>query len=266
MSSSFLPDVNLGVAQSAGFNLDGFGASAAGGLASAGGASILGFDPITFGLGAATNLLGLFGQQQQVNQQNQAAINQYRQQLHINAMQNAQQIGEYTHRVSAAQRQMQAVALGKNLADAQEQLQLNELFKQARLATQTSNINRAQAVGRVAASGQQGVSGARNIAMTAAQFGREAAARRQRLTGAITASELRNQARALQANTKRQSIHDTIAFAPQPIPAPIAPTLAQGPGFADFATGMLGPVASAFGTGTQNNIYRQQLASTNFLG
>lgn len=274
MSSSFLPDVNLGVAQSAGFNLDGFGALPQQSFGSALGAQgMLGgglpaFDPISFGikaaLGIGSSILGYNAQKDAVRKQNERLQEQYRQRLRIQNMQDVMRFGQYNLKVASYKDQLVNLQKQFNYGNIQDQLQLNELFNQTKFAQQTENINRVQAVGRVSVAGQTGRTAARNMALASAIFGRQQAARQQRMLGSIYATELRGQARTQQLESSIKAAHSQVAYAPRPTPRPLAPTMLEGPSTTGLIANLAGNLLGATQTGFDQANYQKQLASTNF--
>jgi len=221
---------------------------------------------VTGGLGAAQSLLGFSSAQQQTAQQNKQIQEQYRQRLRIQAMQDVQRFGQYNLKVASYKDQL--VNLNKTfgrggLQDVQEQLRINQLEKQQRFAAQTENINRTRALGKIAARGQQGASAARMQALEGAQFGRQAAARQERMLGEYYASELRGQARTQQLEAAQKAAYSQVAYAPTRTPAPLAPTMLQGPSAAGLFANLAGNVLSGVTAGFGQANFEKQLASKN---
>ena len=225
------------------------------------------FDPLTLGLisggiGAAQSLLGYSAAQQQTAQQNKQIQEQYRQRLRIQAMQDVQRFGKYNLQVASYKDQLVNLnrVMGRGgFQDVQEQLRIGQLEKQQRFAAQTENINRTQALGKVAAMGQQGASAARMQALTSAEFGRQAAARQERMLGEYYAAELRGKARTQQLEAAQKVAHSQVAFAPTRSPIPPAPTMLQGPSVAGLFANLAGNVLSGVTAGIGQANFEQQL-------
>lgn len=220
---------------------------------------------ISGGIGAAQSLLGYSAAQQQTAQQNKQIQEQYRQRLRIQAMQDVQRFGQYNLKVASYKDQL--VNLNKTLGrggfqDVQEQLRINQLEKQQRFAAQTENINRIQAQGKVAARGQQGRSAARLQALEGAQFGRQAAARQERMLGEYYASELRGKARTQQLEAAQKAAYMNVAYAPTRSPAPLAPTMLKGPSTAGLFANLAGNVLSGFSAYNQQANFLKGLETT----
>lgn len=223
---------------------------------------------VTGGLGAAQSLLGFSSAQQQTAQQNKQLQEQYRQRLRIQAMQDVQRFGQYNLKVASYKDQLVNLnkVLGRGgLQDVQEQLRIGQLEKQQRFAAQTENINRVQAQGKIAARGQQGRSAARLQALEGAQFGRQAAARQERMLGEYYASELRGQARTQQLEAAQKAAYSQVAYAPTRSPVPLAPTMLKGPSTAGLFANLAGNVLSGVtaGFGQANTLKRFETADPN---
>lgn len=228
------------------------------------------FDPLTLGLisggiGAAQSLLGYSAAQQQTAQQNKQIQEQYRQRLRIQAMQDVQRFGKYNLQVASYKDQLVNLnrVMGRGgFQDVQEQLRIGQLEKQQRFAAQTENINRVQAQGRVAARGQQGRSAARLQALEGAQFGRQAAARQERMLGEYYASELRGKSRTQQLEAAQKAAYSQVAYAPTRTPAPLAPTMLKGPSTAGLFANLAGNVLSGVSAYNQQANFLKGLETT----
>jgi len=219
---------------------------------------------VTGGLGAAQSLLGFSSAQQQTAQQNKQLQEQYRQRLRIQAMQDVQRFGQYNLKVASYKDQLVNLnrVMGRGgFQDVQEQLRINQLEKQQRFAAQTENINRTRALGKIAARGQQGASAARLQALEGAQFGRQAAARQERMLGEYYASELRGQARTQQLEAAQKAAYSQVAYAPTRSPALPAPTMLKGPSTAGLFANLIGNAISGVSAGFGQANYLNQLES-----
>lgn len=220
---------------------------------------------ISGGIGAAQSLLGYSAAQQQTAQQNKQNQEQYRQRLRIQGMQDTINFGKYNLKVASYKDQLVNLnrVMGRGgFQDVQEQLRISQLEKQQRFAAQTENINRVQALGRLAARGQQGASAARMQALTSAEFGRQAAARQERMLGEYYASELRGKARTQQLEAAQKAAYSQVAYAPTRTPTPLAPAMIQGPSAAGLFANLAGNVLSGVTAGLGQANYEKQLAQT----
>lgn len=223
-------------------------------------------EPLTLGLayggfGAAQSLLGFSSAQQQAAQQNNALIDDYRQRLRIQQLQDTTRFNEYNLKVASYKNRLVNLNKTYNLENVQAQQTLNQLEKQQRFAAQTENINRVQALGKIAAGGQQGASAARGLALTSAEFGRRAAARQERMLGEYQAAELRADARTLGLAAAQRAAHDRVAFAPVPTPTPLAPTMYQGPSAAGLFANLIGNALGGLSAAVGQANYKKQLSS-----
>lgn len=228
------------------------------------------FDPLTLGLisggiGAAQSLLGYSAAQQQTAQQNKQIQEQYRQRLRIQAMQDVQRFGKYNLQVASYKDQLVNLnrVMGRGgFQDVQEQLRINQLEKQQRFAAQTENINRVKAQGKIAARGQAGGSSARLQALEGAEEGRKKAARQERMLGEYYASELRGKSRTQQLEAAQKAAHSQVAYAPTRTPAPLAPTMLQGPSTAGLFANLAGNVLSGVSAYNQQANFLKGLETT----
>lgn len=207
------------------------------------------------GVQGAISIASAFGQQQQAKAQvdaaNKSRIADYKQQLRIRQMNWARTTARYTNQIRDYYDDIYENNLSASKAYASEQRRLNEIFKQARLQTQDRNIQQAEALGSVAASGRSGRSVARLAAMTQAAFGRNAAIQEESLRGAVASTGYRADRIRDSLRIANRNAYRSVQFAPVPGVDPIAPLLQNSPSQIPLITGIAKGVLGGIQTGYQ---------------
>ena len=152
-------------------------------------------DPLTAGL--ITGGLGIFQSFMGYNQERDAAQarnrqrrQEFRQRLAIRNTEWNQQVKAYKLRVQGYEQGLKNRAKVTALQLTQDELNLNQMMKGMRFASQDAAIAQAQQTGRTQATAQAGKTAGRRMVMDVAAFGRNQAKREERMLGAISLKTL----------------------------------------------------------------------------
>jgi hypothetical protein len=140
-------------------------------------------------------------------------------------------------------------ALGRGYRGAQDVL--TDEYRSMRFQQEQQNISRAQNLGSVLARGQTGASAARNVSNVMAAYGRNQAVMAQNILGARNRYAYDVEGLRRDYQSARNRAYSNVAIAPALGPAPVEPTLVQGPSqtglFADIGSSILGGVTAGLG-------------------
>ena len=227
------------------------------------------FDPVTAGVSLGVdliqNIVGHNQKQEAAKLQNEQIAAAYRHKLKIQQSQIIRDDNIYNLKKQAYRDKLFNLDQTTQAAYEQEDLRLNELFKQAAFARQGENIQLAKGLGAAQASRSRGQSARRAEAMTMGAFGRNQAVRAEQLFTSKLASQMRKD--TIQRNTAaaRKAAYADVAYAPVRPIAPLEPTFVSGPSGMDLFGGLLGAAGSAFSAGAAQGTANQQLKSKNTI-
>ena len=197
-------------------------------------------------LSGGSSLLGAFGNyfggQAQARAENQAAINQYKNQLLIRGVNWNNQLNVYGKKKIQYDRQLTNNATAATRAFESEQLKLNEMMKSQAFKSQEANVLLTQALGKVQASTASGVSQAKMRQSVAAEAGRNEAVRNESFRSAVNFANLRNSRTIDQLNAANDRAYADVQITPMAGPAPMRPTMVDGPSPYSLIAGIGGAV------------------------
>lgn len=191
-------------------------------------------DPITLGLVSAgvqgiSAIGSFFGGQSAAAAENEARIEQYKQQMLIRDVRDQQRFGQYGTKVVGMHQNL--AGLDKQFAyqQAQEGLKMNELLKGSKLASQNKLVNEIQSAGKVTASMGSGVGSAKGRQSAIAKLGREASVRQEQMTTSVYAKQMREDAMRLSLDAAKMKEYNQVRFAPSISPVQEMGALVDGP-------------------------------------
>ena len=209
---------------------------------------------LSFGLNAASGILGNIGQRQSAEaerrQRNRSLLSNYNYQLQRYSFDVQQRNRIYAARVNQYQQQVQFNNRALQQAYEGEQRRLNDLFDTTAVKNQQSFINYSQQAGKFLASGRSGKTVERLENAQRAALGRVQAIRQASLKRGIGNAKFNNRRFRLQAEAANQRAYADVAVAPMFAPPPQQPTLFQGQSNTAFGLGLgqsvLGAAAGSF--------------------
>ena len=212
-------------------------------------------DPVSLGLAAASagsGILSAFGSHSketaETRAQNQAAVNQYKQQLKIYDKQNkdAQQL--YATRLGQYNLEMNEFDRAAAQGYGREMLKQNEALRAANLTKLSQSIQLAQRGGAAAAAGKSGRSALRLDQNTIGQFVRNQGVLAENLLSGDIARSQRMMDIRNQLQSSRNRAFSKVAIAPQNTIAPLKPTQLSGPGsmglFSNIGSSVIGGIST----------------------
>ena len=227
------------------------------------------FDPVTagvsLGVGLIQNIVGHNQKQEAAKLQNEQIAAAYRQKLKIQQSQIIRDENIYNFKKDAYRDKLYNLDRTSQAAYAQEDMRLNEIFKQAAFARQGENIVLAKSLGAAQAANTRGRSARRAEAMTIGAFGRNQAVRAEQLFTSSLASKMRKDTMRQNLASQRKAAYADVAFTPVRPIAPLEPTFVDGPSNMDLFGGLLGAAGSAFSAGVSQGTANQQLKARNPL-
>tara|TARA_B100000073_G_C23598141_1_gene519258 strand:+ start:234 stop:905 length:672 start_codon:yes stop_codon:yes gene_type:complete len=185
---------------------------------------------------------GFLGKQSETRARNQAAINQYKNQLLIRGVNWNNQLNVYGKKKIQYDRQLTNNATAATRAFESEQLKLNEMMKSQAFKSQEANVLLTQALGKVQASTASGVSQAKMRQSVAAEAGRNEAVRNESFRSAVNFANLRNSRTIDQLNAANDRAYADVQITPMAGPAPMRPTMVDGPSPYSLIAGIGGAV------------------------
>ena len=182
--------------------------------------------------------------------QNQAAVNQYKQQLKIRERDWAQTQTRYATQLGVYDRQTKANTAAASLAYGRQQQQLNDVYSRQNIALQNMALTLAQRGGAAAASGKSGRSASRLDANIVGQYARNQGLMadnlmRSRLSMQQAQMDTRNQ--LISANNRA---YDKVAINPLKTVEPLKPTQVSGPSTLSLIGNIGNAALDGFSAGT----------------
>ena len=206
---------------------------------------------LSFGLNAASGILGNIGQQQsaraEIRQRNRALLSNYNYQLQRYSFDVQQRQRIYAARVGQYQQQVKFNNQALQQAYEGEQRRLNDLFDTTAFKNQQSFINYSQQAGKFRATGQSGRSVERLENAQRAALGRVQAIRSASLARGIGNLKFNNKRFRLQAEAANNRAYADVAVAPMFAPPPPRPTMYSQPSSNRFALGIGSSLLGAAG-------------------
>ena len=194
---------------------------------------------LSFGLNAASGILGNIGQQQsaaaEARQRNRSLLSNYNYQLQRYNFDVQQRRRIYDARVNQYQQQVSFNNRALQQAYQGEQMRLNDLFDSTAIRNQQSYINYSQQAGKFRATGQSGKSIERLETAQRAALGRVQAIRQASLRKGIANAKFQNSRFRLQAEAANARAYADVAVPPMFAPPPQQPTFFAAPSSNRFA-------------------------------
>ena len=216
---------------------------------------------LSAGQGLFDTFLGFNNKNAQARQQNEARIQQYKQQMLIRDVKDQQRFGVYNTKKVEYEQNLNALTRQFGYQDKAQQLRMVELMKGSKLASQNDLINQVEKAGKVIAGTASGISQAKLRQSALAKIGRATAARKATLEGQQAAFDMEQEASVQSLNTARQNAFNKVRYAPQQSVQIAPPTMVEGPSSLDLLTGIGGAL---FNAGTsymeQDNFKKSLLA------
>lgn len=208
---------------------------------------VIGFDPITAGIGLISGIFGAFGaaeaQNAQIDYQNRLAIAQYKQAQQDRLARYMGDINIY-NQAKLQFRQAQRDNIAALYSGAQENQQwLNDIKDKLDVDSMNRLVQVLEAQGNLQASNAApGRSSARSARMIKSQAGQQQAMAQQSLVNAFSSAKLSNEKLMIAKRSADNRAWSEVAFAPDPGFEPMKPILQGGvaPNFAGALTGALG--------------------------
>ena len=222
------------------------------------------FTIATVGFGIAKSFGSFFGGQDAARAENKARIKQFKQQMLIRQVRDANRFQVYN-----TQKQVYNQNLGildKRFArmQMQDDLRMNELLKGAKLAGQNDLIRKVKA-GSVTARVASGRSAAKLKQSALAEVGRSAANRQEQLLTSTYAKQMKDVANRESLYAAKQKEFNKVRFAPQESVQQRGPAMVSGPSpmslISDIGSSVLGGISSFQNTSNFNN----SIESGNYL-
>ena len=195
--------------------------------------------------GLFSTFMGMNNKNAQARQQNEARIQQYKQQMLIRDVRDQQRFGVYNTKKVEYEQNLNALTKQFGYKDMSQQLRMVELMKGSKLASQNDLINQVESAGKVIAGTASGNSQAKLRQSALAKIGRATAARKATLEGQQAAFDMEQDASVQSLNTARQNAFNKVRYAPQQSVQSIAPTMSEGANALDLITGIGGAVFDA---------------------
>lgn len=210
-------------------------------------------DPVS--LGVATAGAKGFGAianfqsgKQKADAANQASYNQYQQQMQLKGFQDQSRAAVYRQKLVDYKANLDSFKEAAYAGYRKEQERLNEVYSAARFTTQGQVAELLQKQGMLNASGiARGNSTRRAAANMVAQYGMNQAILAQNILGAHNRFDRGIEDINRQWKSAQNKAYSQVAVAPMFGPAPVAPTMVQGPSGMSLAAGLADAAVSGFG-------------------
>ena len=184
---------------------------------------------ITGGIQGISAIGNFFGGQSKANAENRARIKQYKQQMLIRNVRDQQRFGIYNTKKVGYEQSLKSLDAQFAAKGMQDELQMNELLKGSKLASQNKLVNEVQAAGKVAAMGSGGASQAKLKQSAMAKLGRQAQVREDQMTSSVYAKQMKDDAQRLSLDAAKQREFNKVRFAPQMSPVQEMGAMVDGP-------------------------------------
>jgi len=201
---------------------------------------------LQFGTQALGAIGGFNSQNAAAAAQNRQAMKIYQQQLLMDHYKKVQAYDAFNKRKTRYANQVYNNQTAAQRAYFSEQQRQNEILKQAGFADQARMIGEQKALGKLAASGQQGRSAARNMALTSAAFGRAGAVQQEKLRTGVSMMNERNRETRRKLQIANETAYLNVGAIPTFGPGRIAPMQQEGPSSLGLVAQLGGAALSGF--------------------
>jgi hypothetical protein len=216
----------------------------------------------TAGVGALGAIGNFIGGNAKAAAENRARIKAYKQQMLIRDVRDQQRFGIYNTKKVGYQQSLKSLDAQFAAKGMQDELQMNELLKGSKVASQNKLINEVQAAGAIAARGSGGASQAKLRQSAMAKLGRQAQVREDQMTSSIYAKQMKDDAQRLSLDAAKQREFNKVRFAPQMSPVQAMGAMVQGPSPFSLVSGIGQAVLGGLSMGTSNAAATNQIATT----
>ena len=210
------------------------------------------------GLGAIGNFIG---GNAKANAENRARIKQYKQQMLIRDVRDQQRFGAYNTKKVGYKQSLKALDTQFAVQEMQDELQMNELLKGSKVASQNKLVNEVQASGKVAAMGSGGASQAKLKQSAMAQLGRQAQVRQDQMVSSVYAKQMKDDAQRLSLDAAKQREFNKVRFAPQMSPVQAMGAMVDGPSPFSLVAGIGQAALGGLAMGQSNAGFEKELGS-----
>ena len=217
------------------------------------------------GVGALGAIGNFIGGNAKANAENRARIKQYKQQMLIRNVRDQQRFGIYNTKKVGYQQSLKSLDAQFAAKGMQDELQMNELLKGSKVASQNKLINEVQATGTIAARGSGGASQAKLQQSAMAKLGRQAQVREDQMTSSIYAKQMKDDAQRLSLDAAKQREFNKVRFAPQMSPVQEMGAMVDGPSPFSLVAGIGQAALGGLAMGQSNAGFEQQLTTGNPL-
>ena len=217
------------------------------------------------GVGALGAIGNFIGGNAKANAENRARIKQYKQQMLIRNVRDQQRFGIYNTKKVGYEQSLKALDSQFAAKGMQDELQMNELLKGSKLASQNKLVNEVQAAGKVAAMGSGGASQAKLQQSAMAKLGRQAQVREDQMTSSIYAKQMKDDAQRLSLDAAKQREFNKVRFAPQMSPVQEMGAMVDGPSPFSLVAGIGQAALGGLAMGQSNAGFEKQLTTGNPL-
>ena len=214
------------------------------------------------GLGAIGNFIG---GNAKANAENRARIKQYKQQMLIRNVRDQQRFGIYNTKKVGYEQSLKSLDAQFAAKGMQDELQMNELLKGSKLASQNKLVNEVQAAGKVAAMGSGGASQAKLQQSAMAKLGRQAQVREDQMVSSVYAKQMKDDAQRLSLDAAKQREFNKVRFAPQMSPVQEMGAMVDGPSPFSLVAGIGQAALGGLAMGQNNAAFEKQLTTGNPL-
>ena len=218
---------------------------------------------LTTGLGIAQSIGGFMGGQDAARAENEARIDQYKQQMLIRNVRDSNRFQVYNTKKLVFNENLGYLDERFAKAQMQDDLRMNELLKGAKLASQNDLVRQTKA-GSVTARVASGQSSAKLRQSAVAEIGRAAATRQDQLMTSIYAKDLKDQANRDSLEAAKRKEYNKVRFAPQEsIPQPFGGQMVEGPSPMSLISGIGSAVLGGVSSWQSQNNFNRQIESQN---
>ena len=213
------------------------------------------------GVGALGAIGNFIGGNAKANAENRARIKQYKQQMLIRNVRDQQRFGIYNTKKVGYEQSLKSLDAQFAAKGMQDELQMNELLKGSKLASQNKLVNEVQAAGKVAAMGSGGASQAKLQQSAMAKLGRQAQVREDQMISSVYAKQMKDDAQRLSLDAAKQREYNKVRFAPQMSPVQEMGAMVDGPSPFSLVSGIGQAVLGGLAMGQSNAGVEQQLTT-----
>jgi hypothetical protein len=217
----------------------------------------------TAGVGALGAIGNFIGGNAKANAENRARIKQYKQQMLIRDVRDQQRFGAYNTKKVGYKQSLKALDTQFAAQETQDNLQMNELLKGSKVASQNKLVNEVQTAGKIAARGSGGASSAKLKQSALAALGRQAQIREDQMVSSVYAKQMKDDAQRLSLDAAKQREFNKVRFAPQMSPVQEMGAMVDGPSPFSLVAGIGQAALGGLAMGQSNAGFEKEIMSSN---